>query len=40
VYIVRRPIAERKAIAKAIDLIHVSSHPLLLISARTNDPKK
>jgi hypothetical protein len=37
VYLVRRrPIVERKAIAKTIDLIHASSHPLLLIGARTN----
>ncbi len=36
VYLVRRPIAKKKAIAKTIDLIHASSHPLLLIGARTN----
>jgi acetolactate synthase-1/2/3 large subunit len=36
VYPVRRPIAEGKAIAKAADLIHASSHPLLLIGAGAN----
>jgi acetolactate synthase-1/2/3 large subunit len=36
VYLVRRPIVKRKAIAKPIDLIHASSHPLLLIGARAN----
>ncbi len=36
VYLVRKPTIERKAIAKTIDLIHASSHPLLLIGARTN----
>jgi acetolactate synthase-1/2/3 large subunit len=36
VYPVRRPIAEGKAIAKAVNLIHASSHPLLLIGAGAN----
>jgi acetolactate synthase-1/2/3 large subunit len=36
VYIVKRPITERKAITKAINLIHALSHPLLIIDARTN----
>jgi acetolactate synthase-1/2/3 large subunit len=33
---VRRPIAEGKAIAKAIEMIHAATHPLLLIGAGAN----
>ncbi|CAK9221777.1 unnamed protein product [Sphagnum troendelagicum] len=36
VYPVRRPIAEGKAIAKAIEMIHAATHPLLLIGAGAN----
>lgn len=36
VYPVRRPIAEDKAINKAIEMIHNASHPLLLIGAGAN----
>lgn len=36
VYPVRRPIAESKAIDKAVEMIHSASHPLLLIGAGAN----
>jgi acetolactate synthase-1/2/3 large subunit len=36
VYPVRRPIAEGKAVAKAIEMIHAATHPLLLIGAGAN----
>lgn len=36
VYPVRRPIAEGKAIAKAVEMIQSASHPLLLIGAGAN----
>lgn len=36
VYPVRRPIAEAKAIDKAVEMIHSASHPLLLIGAGAN----
>ncbi len=36
VYPVRRPIAEGKAIAKAIEMIQAATHPLLLIGAGAN----
>ncbi|XP_073387653.1 uncharacterized protein [Physcomitrium patens] len=39
IYPVRRPIAEAKAIDKAVDMIHSASHPLLLIGAGANRKK-
>jgi acetolactate synthase-1/2/3 large subunit len=36
VYPVRRSIAEGKAVAKAIEMIHAATHPLLLIGAGAN----
>lgn len=36
VYPVRRPVAEGKAISKAVAMIHAASHPLLLIGAGAN----